>query len=383
MKILFVNHLLDLAKGGGTAERTFQLARHMALTGNDCSILTLDIGITDERLASLGFAKLVAVPCRNERFFVPLIARAELDRLVSDADVVHLSGHWTLLNARVFAACRRLRKPYLFCPAGALKPFGRSLLLKWIYDVIVGNRIISSAESSVAITSDERADLLARGVPSERIAIIPNGIDQQDYVLADPADAIAKFRSMYGLGTASFVLFLGRLNAIKGPDLLLEAFANIAGRFPEHHLVFAGPDGGMQEALAAHARKIGLAQRVHFIGFVSGPTKVAALLSASLLAIPSRFEAMSIVVLESGACGCPVLFTSTCGLVEIARARAGIVVEPNTLAISAGLERSLAYPQELADTANRLNKIVLNDYLWLVQGARYEILASKVLAEAR
>lgn len=383
MKILFVNHLLDSVTGGGTAERTFQLARQMVRDGHDCSILTLDIGITAERRAGLGAAKLVAVPCRNERFFVPRLARAELDRLVGDADVVHLSGHWTLLNARVFAACRRLGKPYLFCPAGALKPFGRSLWLKRTYDAAVGNRIVSSAARSVAITADERADFTARGVPAERVAVIPNGIDLQQYVLADSAGAVADFRHAHGLGTAPFVLFLGRLNAIKGPDLLLEAFAALAERFPEHHLVFAGPDGGLREALVAQARAVGLAERIHFIGFVGGAAKAAALRAASLLVIPSRREAMSIVVLEAGACGCPVLFTDTCGLAEIAHAGAATMVEPDAARIATGIASALADPQALAKTAERLAEIVARDYLWSVQAARYGALGREVLAEAR
>ena len=383
MKLLFVNHLLDSVTGGGTAERTFQLAKHMARIGHDCSILTLDIGITPDRRTDLGAAKLVAVPCRNERFFVPHLARVELDRLVRDADVVHLSGHWTLLNARVFTACRRLGKPYLFCPAGALKPFGRSLWLKRAYDAVVGNRIVSSAARTVAITADERADFKVRGVPAERVAVIPNGIDLQQYMLADPAGAVADFRAAHGLGAAPFVLFLGRLNAIKGPDLLLEAFTSLADRLPEHHLVFAGPDGGLRETLAARALAAGLAERIHFIGFVGGDSKTAALHSASLLAIPSRREAMSIVVLEAGACGCPVLFTDTCGLAEIARAGAGAEVEPSAAKIANGLASALTDAHALAGSAERLAQIVARDYLWSVQTARYEALGRAVLSEAQ
>jgi len=314
---------------------------------------------------------------------VPQLARAQLDRLVRDADVVHLSGHWTLLNARVFAACCRLGKPYLFCPAGALKPFGRSLWLKRAYDAAVGNRIVSSAARSVAITADECADFTARGIPAERVAVIPNGIDLQQYMLADLAGAVADFRAAHGLGAAPFVLFLGRLNAIKGPDLLLEAFTDLAERFPEHHLVFAGPDGGLREALAARAGAAGLAERIHFIGFVGGDSKTAALRAASLLVIPSRREAMSIVVLEAGACGCPVLFTDTCGLAEIASAGAGAEVEPSAATIADGLASALTDARALAASAERLAEIVARDYLWSFQAARYEALGRAVLSEAQ
>lgn len=382
MKALLVNHLLDAVFGGGTAERTYQLARFLAAAGVDCTLLALDIGITAERRAGLGAAKLVAVPCRNERFFVPQLSRTELERLVAAADVVHLSGHWTLLNARVFATCRRLGKPYLFCPAGALTPFGRSLWLKRVYDAAVGRRIVAAAARCVAITADERADFAARGVPAARVTVIPNGIDPQQYRLADPARAVAEFRTAHGLGDAPFVLFLGRLNAIKGPDLLLDAFADVAGRFPTHRLVLAGPDGGLREALAARARAAGVGERVHFAGFVGGDAKAAALRAASLLAIPSRREAMSIVVLEAGACGCPVLFTDTCGLAEIAQAGAATMVAAEVAALAAGLAGALADPVALAQAADRLAAIVVRDYLWSVQAGRYAALCCEVIAEA-
>jgi glycosyltransferase involved in cell wall biosynthesis len=383
MKILFVNHLLDSVTGGGTAERTFQLARHMAQDGHDCSIVTLDIGINSGRRVGLGAAKLVAIPCINDRFFVPRISRVELDRLVGDTDIVHLSGHWTLLNVRVFAACRRLRKPYLFCPAGALKPFGRSLWLKRAYDAVFGSRIVKSATRSVAITIDECSDFTTRGVPAERVVVIPNGIDLQQYVLTDVSRSVADFRFANGLSEAPFVLFLGRLNTIKGPDLLLDAFASLAERFPAHHLVFAGPNGGLREALETQARELGLAERVHFVGFVGGAAKSAALRAASLLVIPSRREAMSIVVLEAGACGCPVLFTNTCGLAEIARKGAGTMVEPDADAIATGVAGALADSQALEKTAEQLTELVARDYLWSGQAMRYELLCRQVLEEVR
>jgi glycosyltransferase involved in cell wall biosynthesis len=382
VKLLLVNHLLDPVSGGGTAERSFQLARFLAAAGAECTVLALDIGITAERRTELGGVRLVAVPCRNLRFFVPRLPRAELERLVGAADVVHLSGHWTLLNAHVSAACRRLGKPYLFCPAGALKRFGRSLWLKRAYDLAVGQRIVAAAARCVAITDDERADFVARGVPAKRITVIPNGIDPQQYALADPARAIADFRAAHQLGESPFVLFLGRLNAIKGPDLLLDAFAAIAARFPHHRLVFAGPDGGLQAALAERAREFGLGARVHFAGFVGGAAKAAALRAASLLAIPSRREAMSIVVLEAGACGCPVLFTDTCGLAAIAQAGAATMVAPDAAAIASGLAAALADADALTQAAERLAAIVARDYLWPVQAARYAALCREALGEA-
>jgi glycosyltransferase involved in cell wall biosynthesis len=141
-----------------------------------------------------------------------------------------------------------LGKPFAFCPAGALNPFGRSLKLKYAYDALSGRELVRSAAVCVAITEQERIDFAAYGVPPERIALIPNGIDPAQYARADEPQAERNIRERLNIGAEPYIFFLGRLNTIKGPDLLLEAFSQVLKRFPELHLVFAGPDGGLQQA---------------------------------------------------------------------------------------------------------------------------------------
>lgn len=375
MKVLLVNHLLDAITGGGTAERTFQIAKFLQRQGASCTLLTLAVGDVGVRQQALHGVRVVAVPCLNERFFVPSLSTAELLALVADADIVHLSGHWTVLNARVYLACRRLGKPFLFNPAGALRPFGRSLAIKRLYNAVIGRRIARSAAMCVAITDDERTDFLAYGVPDTRVCVIPNGIDPAQYQTSTAVVAPLTF----GFSGAPYVLFLGRLNMIKGPDLLLDAFAKVASRFPDHHLVLAGPDGGLLDSLSASAQAYGLATRVHFPGFISGTLKAAALQGASLLAIPSRREAMSIVVLEAGACGCPVLFTDACGLSDFAQSGAGLMVSVDTAALANGLGQALGAPAEQSLRAEKLARTVTEGYLWQVQAGRYAALCNEVL----
>lgn len=382
MNLLLVNHLLDPVSGGGTAERTFQLARFLAAAGADCTVLTLDIGVSAERHSGLGGARLVTLPCRNARFFVPRVSTAQIGELVAAADIVHLSGHWTLLNALVFRACRRLGRPYLFCPAGALKPFGRSLWLKRLYELAVGRRLARSAAACIAVTEAECADFLACGVDPRRIVVIPNGIDPDAGRLADAAAAMAEFRSACEVGDARFILFLGRLSEIKGPDLLLDAFARLAPAHADVHLVLAGPDDGMQRSLEATAAAAGLAGRVHFAGYVGGRRKLAALRAATLLAIPSRREAMSMVVLEGGICACPVLFTDACGLDDLARRDAGTMVGVSAAELAAGLARLLADVPAARRAAAELQRIVQAEFLWPVQAQRHLALARQVLGES-
>ncbi|RXZ33742.1 glycosyltransferase [Oxalobacteraceae bacterium CAVE-383] len=370
MNILNVNHLLDAETGGGTAERTFQLSRFFEKAGEHCTILTLNIGLSKVRVNRLPGTSIISLPCINLRYFVPILSFSSLKKIVKKATVVQLSGHWTVLNALVFLMCRYLKKPYVFCPAGALAPVGRSIFLKRVYDALFGFRIAKNAAMCIAITPRERADFARYGVAPERVTVIPNGIDPQQYESTENENKTA-FREKHGLDDFPYILFLGRLNTIKGPDLLLEAFANVADRFPSMHMVFAGPDGGMLPSMKNTVAQHGLDKKVHFIGYIDGAEKIAALQSADLLTIPSRREAMSIVVLEAGICATPVLFTDACGLEEFARENVGTMTVVSVEGVAAGLEEVLSNPAATRDSAMRLRNIVLDRYTWEKQTALY------------
>ncbi len=381
MRVLHVNHLLDPVSGGGTAERAFQISRELALLGVDCTILTLDIGAATSRAAGTPRLRIEAVPCIEPRFFVPKVSVRQIESWVAQADIVQLFGNWTLLNLLVWRACRRLGRPFVFCPAGALPAFGRSLLFKRVYTHLVSRGMVRDAARGICITQDERGHFLALGAQASRLETIPNGIDPGQYTLAEPAGEGTKLRVSLGVGSAPFILFLGRINPIKGPDLLLEAFMALAAKWPQHHLVLGGPDGGLLPQLKELAHAKGLADRVHFPGFLQGSNKAAALREAQLLVIPSRSEAMSIVVLEAGACGCPALFTDACGLEPFQARGAGTMVAVDAQAITVALDRLLAQPDTLESQGERLRDIVTGEFLSSGQAARYWALYEQIVRQ--
>ncbi|WP_374088826.1 glycosyltransferase [Methylomicrobium lacus] len=360
MKILNVNSSLSFKTGGGTAERTFQMSRFLAREGIDCTVLTIDSGLDQDRIEALKPASLIAFPLLWQRFHVPRIRWKTVKNLVNEADIVHLMGHWGVLNAVVYWAVRRARKPYVVCPAGALPLFGRSKLLKKLYNLIVGKAILRDAAGWIAVTEAECVQFESYGVPSSRITVIPNGVCQEDF---QPADT-EQFRREKKLPDAPLILFMGRLSPIKGPDLLLQAFASVREQIPAYHLAFAGPDEGMRAGLEEAARQAGIEDRVHFLGFVGGNDKAAAYRAASLLAVPSRQEAMSIVVLEAGICGTPAMLTDQCGFSEITEIDRGLETPATVQGIAEGLLHLLLTPDLLESAASSLRNLVLQKYTW-------------------
>jgi glycosyltransferase involved in cell wall biosynthesis len=263
----------------------------------------------------------------------------------------------------------------LICPAGALLIYGRSKYLKNIYNFLIGKKILRNAQRVIAITSDEITQIKSHGIPSERIALIPNGIDPDNYREKDDAG----FRKKYGLGAYPLILFLGGLRAIKGPDLLLEAFIHIKDDFKDHHLVFIGHDRGSLNELQQTVASQKVEDRVHFIGYVDGAWKSKAYHAADLLVIPSRHEAMSIVILEAGITATPVLVTDRCGLNEIPQIGGGLVVAASAESLKTGLRKLLAAPEQLEKMGANLYSYVTDNLIWDVVISKYIELYGKIL----
>lgn len=360
MKVLHVSDMIDPSLGGGTAERTFQLALALHRADAACTVLCTNLGLGEKRKAELQSVELIAVPTLIRRFLIPRISLKRINTLVADADVVHVTGHWSVLGALVCLAALRLGRPYVYCPAGSLRVFGRSAPLKRFFNWLVGKRIVLGASRCLAVTELEREQFHEYGVADSRVVLLANGV----HPTPDMAAAPQAFRDRYGVGCGPLILFLGRLSPIKGPDLLLAAFCKIASQMLSAHLVFAGPDAELGEQLRAGVSAAGLSKRVLFTGFLAGQDKQSALAAADLLVVPSRQEAMSLVALEAGLCGTPVLLTDQCGFDEVQRIGGGEVVSVDTDELAKAMCAMLQDPQGLRAKGERLRELVLSRYTW-------------------
>ena len=360
MRILNVNATLDSVCGGGGAERTRRLSSALVRQGHFVTVLTTNMKSGTSGLPRVEGAEVVVLRCLNKRFLVPLLPLGLLRRLIREHDIVHLNGHWTTLNSVIYLLAKIERKPYAVSPVGTLALFGRSQKLKRIYNAVVGNSLIRNARAHIAVTPLEARQFNDYGVESSRVTVIPNGVDAESFAVIDSKP----FRERHGLAKAPLILFVGRLNPIKGPDLLLEAFAQVAELFSSYLLIFAGPDEGMEAGLRGDALRHGISDRVRFVGYVGGDEKLAAYRSATLLVIPSRMEAMSIVVLEGGAAGTPVLITDQCGFDIVEEIGGGRVVKAEAVAIAAGLTDMLSDADNLPNAGRRLCDTVRRDFTW-------------------
>lgn len=110
-----------------------------------------------------------------------------------------------------------------------------------------------------------RAELVARGLPEDKITVIPNAVDAEGFRFGEPADEA--LRQSLGLANARIVGFIGSFYAYEGLDLLIEALPAVLRDIPQAHILLVG-GGPEEEKLKALTRRLGLEHAVRFIGRV-------------------------------------------------------------------------------------------------------------------
>ncbi len=171
--------------------------------------------------------------------------------------------------------------------------------------------VARSAQGIIVSTAEEK-DLLLRyyGASAERISVVPCGVDLS---LFRPLDA-RQARAELGLNGATVLLYVGRLDPLKGTDLLLETVARLEASNWLLYVV-GGESGGAELArLQAKAGELGISPRVRFTGAVPQDKLPLFYSAADVCVIPSYYESFGLVALEALACGTPVVASPVGGL---------------------------------------------------------------------
>jgi D-inositol-3-phosphate glycosyltransferase len=232
-------------------------------------------------------------------------------------------------------------------------------------------RVATSADRLIVPTSLEAAQLVELyGAPAGRIEVIGPGVDGSLFHPGDRSAARAALAagplasSSLGPRLASgddgrpprLLAFVGRLQTLKGPEVAVQALAELRRREPEldtELLVVGGPSGSDRrepERLGKLAATLGRADRVHLLPVQPHDTLADVYRAADLLLVPSRSESFGLVALEAQACGTPVLATRVGGLGDaVGDGTTGLLLpdrDPATWADAAGW--LLGNPRKLA-----------------------------------
>lgn len=205
-----------------------------------------------------------------------------------------------------------------------------------------------------AISESTRDDLVARGIPAERIAVVHPGVDS---VAFQPAELIARAEP------ARFV-YIGRLKRYKGIEYFVRAMAIARQSRPELSADIAG-SGDDRPRLEALVRTLGQEDAVRFLGFVDEATKLSLLRRAMANVFPSPKEGWGITVMEAAACGTPSLASDSPGLRDSVRdGTTGILVPHGEVGALVAAMLRLADDPALVERLGRAARAYAEAHSW-------------------
>ncbi len=238
------------------------------------------------------------------------------------------------------------------------------------------------AEASVIGCSDAilascvaEADQLVRlyGADPSRVEIVAPGVD---HAFFSPGDRVGARRALghLQLGDGPVLLFVGRIQPLKGLDVAVRALAALDR--PDATLVVVGGASGRDGAAEVEridklVAELGLADQIRFVEPVPHHLLSTYYRSAEVCLVPSRSESFGLVALEAAACGTPVVAAAVGGLrTLVEHERTGFLVEDrDPVAFAAYVREIVSMPSVAADLADRA-ALRARDYTWSTAAAR-------------
>lgn len=290
------------AKDGGTSTCTYDLlsAIHTLEPTEQVDILTPDVTDPDDSLMGIGEEWIKAVA--ND-YRTPLsISKNMTDFLRnSDYDIYHTNGMWMHINHSTCAIAREKKKPYVITPHGMLYPeaIRRNYWKKWPLRKLWFDKDIRNAAAIHVTCEAEMNHIRALGYRGP-VALIGNPVFVPDYTKEIFETRATEHHSFLG------VAFLGRLHPRKKVENLLSGVSLTQRRDIDVYIIGKG-DESYEKYLRNEAKRLGLSQQVHFLGFLNGFDKYAQLGLIDCLFVPSDMENFGMIIPEALIVGTPVM----------------------------------------------------------------------------
>lgn len=339
MKILQVTNFFKPSwESGGPARVAYEISKKLVERGHEVTVYTtdgfkhrLDVEknkpVDVDGIRTYYFRNLSSYLAGKSSLPIPYYLPVVAMKDIKGFDIVHIHEHRTVLAA---VACHYAKKhniSYVVQAHGSILPTFQKQTFKKIFDMFVGYRILSGASKVIALTKTESEQYKKMGIDENKIVIVPNGIDMSEY---DNLPERGHFKEKYSIkDDEKVILYLGRVHRIKGVDLLIKAFADLAKGIDDVRLVIVGPDDGLLPALKKQIEYLKIGDRILFTGPLYERNKLEAYVDADVYVLPSVYEIFSVTVLEACACGTPVVVTDRCGIADVIDGEAGFATPYN------------------------------------------------------
>jgi glycosyltransferase involved in cell wall biosynthesis len=360
---------------GGVQSHAAHLTRGLDRHGVAQTVLTSPTPTAPfrERIGRSAVVLRLGLPVARRRGFSALAAAAVAPVLARRADVVH--AHFTVDLGLVPVAIAVARMHGLPLVATIHCSLQHTLVAEDERSAAIQRRggaverwLARSADAVVALTPRLRELLDADGIDPERLHVIPSGVDPDRFprAPADPFPGVPRPR----------IVSVGRLEPEKDVEVVVRAAARL--RHPAH-VVIVG-DGSRRPALAALARRLGIAERVRLTGYLPATELPGVLAHADVLVHPARIEELGTAVVEAMFAGLPVV-AGDCGGIPVDDGVEGIRAPVGDVAAFAvAIDRLLADPALAARLGGAGRRRARREHDWRVLSARVRDVYEQVLA---
>ena len=283
--------------------------------------------------------------------------RVGLKRTAQECDVLHNHSLWMMPNMYAAWAARGTSCRLVVSPRGTLSRWAlnysryRKAVVWWLGQ----RRAVCDADCLHATAASELREIRACGLKNP-VAVIPNGI----HIPVQQHDKSCGPRRL---------LFLGRIHAVKGVDVLLQAWRQVQESFPDWMLSIAGPgdrDYIQRVRRMADALKL---DRASFLGPVFGQRKWESYQRADLFVLPTRSENFGVAVAESLACGTPAIATKGSPWEGLISNQCGWWIDHGPEPLAACLREAMLLPQEdLQSMGANGRRWMQSDFSWETVG---------------
>lgn len=335
--------LVTEAAGGGVGRHFLDLAEGLAARG----LVVVGIysprrcdGFFRQRAAQIDAVKFIELPLRRAVHPGDLLDVARLASCIRRAgpfDLVH--GHSSKGGALVRLAGRWLDVPAIYTPHGWITMDPQLSAVKRAIYGAAERWLACQSAAIIAVSGDEAEHARQLGIDPRRVKIVANGIAAPKFPPRDEA------RQRLGFTDTDLVIgSVGRLVPQKAPDVLVNAFARLAGEFPQVRLLLVG-SGPLEAKLHALIAQLGLESRVRLVGEVAATELLPAL---DIFCLSSRYEGLPYVLLEALAAGLPIVSTRVGGAATcVTPGENGLLVAADDApALSAALGQLAAHPEQ-------------------------------------
>ncbi len=390
MKILQITPTFIPSRFGGVS-LFYNLSENLVKRGHEVIVYTTDINDRSSRLSNIQsgmdidgikvyyFRNISNSLALKYRLSLPKGMSIAVKREISSFDMIHLHNFRTFQNIIIHHYAKKYGTPYVLQAHGSVETFFQKGMLKRIFDRIWGRRILKDASKLIALTPMEVEQYKRMGVSEDKIEIMPNGIDLSEF---DNLPAKGEFRSKHGLtDNQQIVLYLGRIHKMKGLDLLVKVFAELSKEVSHARLVIVGPDDGYLPALKELIKELRIGEKVLFTGPLYQKDKLEAYVDADVYVLPSVYETFPVAVLESCACGTPVILIDSCGIADIVNGQVGFAVLYDEQQLKEAILYLLSDANERHKFGERGKLLVRSQFSWSkianqVENIYYGVLAT-------